>query len=60
MSARTWNDSFDLLDESYSISDNQDYFKYITKKHETIADNPPVQIYINKLKNRIAFKIKAV
>ena len=32
MSAPTWNDSFDLLDESYSISDNQDYFQYITKK----------------------------
>ena len=60
MSAPTLNDSFDLLDESYSISDNQDDFKYITKKHETIADNPPVQIYINKLKKRIAFKIKAV
>ena len=29
------------------------------KKHETIADNPPVQIYVNKIKNRIVFKIKA-
>ena len=29
-----------------------------SKKHETIADNPPVQIYVNKIKNRIAFKIK--
>ena len=28
------------------------------KKHETIAGNPPVQIYVNKMKNRIAFKIK--
>ena len=28
------------------------------KKHEIIADNPPVQIYVNKIKNRIAFKIK--
>ena len=36
----------------------QDYFEQITKKHETIADNPPVQIYVNKMKDRIAFKIK--
>ena len=31
--------------------------EYIIKKHETIANNPPVQIYVNKIKNRIAFKI---
>ena len=36
----------------------QDYFEYIIRKHETIADNPPVQIYLNKIKNRIVFKIK--
>ena len=29
-----------------------------SKKHETIADNPPVQIYVNKIKSRIAFRIK--
>ena len=27
-------------------------------KHETIANNPPVEIYVNKIKNRIVFKIK--
>ena len=32
--------------------------KYIIKKHETLADNPPVQIYVNKIKTRIVFKIK--
>ena len=31
---------------------------YIIKKHENIADNPPVQIYVNKIKTRIVFKIK--
>ena len=41
----------------HAISDIQNYFEYIIKKHETIADNP-VQIYINKIKNRIVFKIK--
>ena len=28
------------------------------KKHETIMDNPPVQIYTNKAKNRMVSKIK--
>ena len=42
ISAPTGNDEFDLLDGSYSVSDIQDYFEYIIKKHETIADNPPV------------------
>ena len=36
----------------------QDYFEYIIKKHETITDNLPTQIYINKIKNRVVFKIK--
>ena len=58
ISATTWNDEFNFPDGSYSISDIQDYFEYIIKKHETIADNPAVQIYVNKLKNRIVFKIK--
>ena len=49
-SAPTWNDKFDLLDRSYSISDAPDYFKYSIKTHQTIADDPPVQIYVNKLK----------
>ena len=56
--APTWNDTFDLLDGSYSISDIQDYFEFIIKKHETLTENPPVQIYPNKIKNRIVFKIK--
>ena len=41
------------------MSDIQDDFEYIIKKHETIANNPPVQIYTNKIKNRIVFKLKA-
>ena len=55
----TWNDEFNLPDGSYSVSDIQDYFEYIIKKHKTIADNPSVQIYVNKIKNRIVLKIKA-
>ena len=30
----------------------------LLKKHETIADNPYVQIYLNIIKNRIVFKIE--
>ena len=54
----TWNDTFDLPDGSYSVSDMQDFFECIIKKHVTIADNPQVyvQIYVNKIKNRIGFK----
>ena len=29
-----------------------------SKKHETLTENPKVQIYPNKIKNRIVFKIK--
>ena len=50
MSAPTWHDEFDLLDGSYSFSDMKDYFEYIIRKHETITDNHPMQIYINKIK----------
>ena len=28
------------------------------KKHETIADDSPVPIYMNRIKNRIVFEIK--
>ena len=43
---------------SYSISDIQDYFEYIFKKHQQKAANPSIRIYINKIENRITFKIK--
>ena len=58
ISASTWNDTFDLPDGSCSLADIQDYFKFIIKKHETLTENPPVQIYPNKIKNIILFKIK--
>ena len=58
ISAPTWNETFDLLDGFYSIPDIQNYFEFIVKKHETLTENPPVQIYPNKIKNRIVFKIK--
>ena len=57
--APTSNDEFELPDGSYSVSDIQDYFQFIIKKHETLTENPPIQIYPNKIKNRIFFKVKA-
>ena len=42
------------------FSDIQNCFEYIIKKHETITDtdNPPVEIDVNEIKNKILFKIK--
>ena len=58
ISAPTWSDEFELLDGSYSISDIQDYFEYILKKHSENVDNPSIRIYVNKIENRIIFQIK--
>ena len=58
ISVPTWNETFYLPDGSYSIADIQDYFEFIIKKHETLTENPSIQIYANKIKNRINFKIK--
>ena len=49
----------ELPDGPYSVSDIQDYFEYIINKHETMTNNPPIRIYVNKIENRITFKIKA-
>ena len=59
ISAPTWNEEFELPDGSYSMSDIQDYFEYILKKHSESVDNPSIRIYINKIENRITFKIKS-
>ena len=59
ISAPTWNEEFELPDGSYSISDIQDYFEYILKKHSESFDNPPIRIYVNRIENRITFKIKS-
>ena len=59
ISAPTWDDTFDLPEGSYFIDDIQDYFEFIMKKHETLTEHLPVEIYPNKIKSRIVFKIKA-
>ena len=52
------------------MSDIQDYFQYMLKKHgedidsdsdsdtDTDTNKPSVQIYVNKIENRVTFKIK--
>ena len=61
ISAPTWSEEFELPDgsySSYSVSDIQDYFEYILKKHSESVDNPSIRMYINRIENRITFKIK--
>ena len=58
VSASIWNDTFDLPDGFNSIDDIQDYFEFIIKKIEILAEDPSVEIYPSKIKNRIIFKIK--
>ena len=59
ISAPTWNETFDLPDGWYNISEIQDYIEYMIKKHETIVENAPILIYANTINNRIVFKIKS-
>ena len=48
-----------MSDGSYSVSDIQDYFEYIMKKHGEEIDKPSVMIYVNKIENIVTFKIKS-
>ena len=48
-----------MPDGSYSILALQNYFEYIIKKHDSIADVSPVLIYVNEINNKIVFKIKS-
>ena len=55
--ASTWNDELELPDRFYSVSDIQDYIEYLIKKHETWTTIPPIHVYINRINNRLVFKI---
>lgn len=48
MSAAAWDDKFELLDGSYLLSDIQDCFRNIIKKHEKMTDNTLIIILLNK------------
>ena len=56
--ALTWYGEFESPNRSYSVSDVQDYVKYIIKKQETLITIPPFHVYINRTNNRIVLKIK--
>ena len=58
ISAPTWSEDFKLPDGSYSVSDIQDYFEYILKKHSESVDNPSIRTYVNRIENRIPLKLK--
>ena len=58
ISSPPWNGKVELPDGSYFVSDIQNYFEYIIKKHEILTDNSRIKIYINKIENRVTFKIK--
>ena len=42
----------------YSVSDIEDYFEDILKKLGENTDKPSVNIYVNKVENRVTSKIK--
>ena len=50
ISTPTWSDGFELPDLSYLISD-------IQKNNENV-NNSSIRIYVNKIENRLTFKIK--
>ena len=60
ISAPKWTEEFELPDGLYSVSDIQDYFVHIIKKHRQLRIYIMIiiRISINKIENRIRFKIK--
>ena len=54
----TWNDEFELPVGSYYVSGIPDYIEYIIKKHETLTTIPHIYVLINRVDNRLVFKIK--
>ena len=58
ISAPTLCNEFKLPDVSYLTSDIQYHFEYILEKHNENVDNPSIRIYVNKIENRITFKVE--
>ena len=53
-----WNDKFELPNGSYSVSDIQDHIEYIIKRHHRLTTIPSIQVYINRINNRLMLKIE--
>ena len=49
--ASTQNERFEWPVRSYSVSDIQDFFEHIIRKHQIVTDNPPIRIDVNKKKD---------
>ena len=56
--APEWSDEVLLPDGLYSVLGIQDDINYIIKKHETLSTKSPIHIYINRINNKLVFKIK--
>ena len=52
------NEEFELPNGPCSLSDIQDWLKYVWEKHETVTDNHSILICLNEIENRIMFKRK--
>ena len=48
ISASSWDKKIELRHGSHSVSDIQDYFEYIFKKHGKKTDKPSKRIYVGK------------
>ena len=54
ISARAWNDKFELPDESHSVSDIPRLFWVLREN----TDKKSIRIYINSIENIVTFKIR--
>ena len=54
MAWRIWINWWVIFYIRYSIL----FWVYFTKNHGEETDNPAIRIYVNKIENRITFKIK--
>ena len=53
-----WNENFELLDKSFSVSEIKIILSILSKKQEIVIANPPIKMCANKIENRITLKIK--
>ena len=56
ISAPMLKEKLELPDGSYYVLHIPDYFDYIFKKWETVADNSQIKIYMNKIVNKIKLR----
>ena len=56
--ASTWNNKFELQNGSYSISDIQNYFVYIIKKHVTLVNYRSIKINVNNIERGLRLKLR--